>query len=72
MSDARRERGVMVMDGRTPPTTKVVLHQIEAWCVLDRIEPYVPTALRPAILLAKRHVEQANGALEFPERREAA
>ena len=62
----------MVMDGRTPPTTKAVLHQIEAWCLLDKIEPYIPAQLRPAIWLAKTHLEAANGVLEGTPERKAA
>ena len=51
--------------GRRPnPTTAAVLHQIDAWCLLDRLEEELPLRLRPAIWPIKRKIEAANGLLE--------
>lgn len=54
--------------GRKPlPTTEIVEHQMEAWCLLDRIEEALITIQR-AIWAAKHNLEEADGLIEGIER----
>ena len=54
---------VVVMGRKALPATVVVEHQMEAWCLLDRIEEALIT-IRKAIWAAKHELEEANGILE--------
>jgi hypothetical protein len=57
------------MGRKALPATAAVLHQIDAWCILDKLEEALPLSLRPLAWAAKHELQEANRILEgIPER----